>query len=234
MQYFLMVLSAIIPVVVLLWYIYRKDSVQPEPAKWLLKAFGFGIITTLLSLVFSVPVSLLFGMDIDARTYSSVSKAFVDAFVLAAIPEELAKFIMLWLLLRKNPFFDEHFDGIVYAVCVGMGFAALENVLYLFQNYDSWISVGIVRALFAVPGHFFFAIIMGYYYSLWHFRIKRDRNTFIMIILAPILAHGIYDGILFSMNIDESLSVIILIFFLVFFNKLKNVGKKHITELMNH
>lgn len=234
MQHFLIVLSAIIPVVVLLWYIYRKDSVQPEPAKWLLKAFGFGIITTLLSLVFSVPVSLLFGMDIDASTYSSVSKAFVDAFVLAAIPEELAKFIMLWLLLRKNPFFDEHFDGIVYAVCVGMGFAALENVLYLFQNYDSWISVGIVRALFAVPGHFFFAIIMGYYYSLWHFRIKRDRNTFIMIILAPILSHGIYDGILFSMNIDESLSVVILIFLGVFFNKLKNVGKKHITELMNH
>lgn len=234
MQYFLIVLSAIIPVVVLLWHIYRKDSVQPEPAKWLLKAFGFGIITTLLSLVFSVPVSLLFGMDIDASTYSSISKAFFDAFVLAAIPEELAKFIMLWLLLRKNPFFDEHFDGIVYAVCVGMGFATLENVLYLFQNYDSWISVGIVRALFAVPGHFFFAIIMGYYYSLWHFRIKRDRNTFIMIILAPILAHGIYDGILFSMNIDESLSVIILIFFLAFFNKLKNVGKKHITELMNH
>lgn len=234
MQYFLIFLSAIIPVAVLLWYIYRKDCVQPEPAKWLLKAFVFGIITTLLSLVFSVPISLLFGMDIDASTYSSVSKAFIDAFVLAAIPEELAKFIMLWLLLRKNPFFDEHFDGIVYAVCVGMGFAALENVLYLFLNYDSWISVGIVRALFAVPGHFLFAVIMGYYYSLWHFRIKRDRGTIIMILLAPILAHGTYDGILFSMNIDESLSVIILMFFLIFFNKLKNVGKKHIMELINH
>lgn len=234
MQYFLVVLSALMPIAVLLWYIYRKDSVQPEPTKWLLNAFGFGILSALLSFVFSVPTSFLFGMDVDTSNYSSVNEAFADAFVLAAIPEELAKFIMLWLLLRKNPFFDEHFDGIVYAVCVGMGFAALENVLYLFQNYDSWISVGIVRALFAVPGHFLFAVIMGFYYSLWHFRIKRDRNTCTMVLLAPILAHGTYDGILFIMNIDESLSVIILFLFLMFFNKLKKVGKKHIAELMNH
>lgn len=114
-----------------------------------------------------------------------------------------------------------------------MGFAAFENILYLFQSYDSWISVAIVRALFAVPGHFLYAVIMGYYYSLWHFRIKRNWQIFIMILLGPILAHGIYDGILFSMDLDESLSVVLFFPFLFFFNKLRKIGKKHISELVN-
>ena len=70
---------------------------QLEPTKWLLKAFGFGVLSVFVSFVFSVPATLLLGMEIDASTYTSVSKAFADAFALAAIPEELAKFIMLWL-----------------------------------------------------------------------------------------------------------------------------------------
>lgn len=122
----------------------------------------------------------------------------------------------------------------MYAVCIGMGFAGFENVLYLFDNYESWISVGIARALFAVPGHFLTAVIMGYYYSLWHFRIVRNRRTCALILAGPILAHGIYDGILFSMNIDESLSSVFLVLFLLFFNKLRKIGKNHIAELVNH
>jgi RsiW-degrading membrane proteinase PrsW (M82 family) len=71
--------------------------------------------------------------------------------------------------LRNNPYFDEHFDGIVYAVCVGMGFAGLENIMYVFQNMDDWMSVSVARAIFSVPGHFFFAVSMGYFYSCVHF-----------------------------------------------------------------
>lgn len=111
-----------------------------------------------------MPFGMLTGFGQELS--STISGAFTDAFIMAAIPEELAKFVMLWLLLRNNPYFDEHFDGIVYAVCIGMGFAGFENVLYLFDNYESWISVGIARAMFAVPGHFLTAVIMGYYYSL--------------------------------------------------------------------
>ena len=78
MQIPLILISALTPVVVLLWYIYRKDKVRPEPAKCLLKAFGFGVLSAFLSFVFSVPVSFLLGMEIDANTYSSISKAFAE------------------------------------------------------------------------------------------------------------------------------------------------------------
>lgn len=235
MELFLVVLSALTPVFVALWYICRKDCVQPEPPKWLLIAFLFGILSAILSFGFSVPASMLLGMELDENAYSSIPAAFVDAFALASIPEELAKFIMLWLLIRKNPYFDEHFDGIVYAVCIGMGFAGIENVLYLVQGLEdgSWVSIGIARSLFSIPGHFLFAVLMGYYYSLCHFGIDRSLKVKVMIFVAPILAHGIFDGILFSMQIDESLSAFCMILFLIFFHNLKKRGKERIESLMN-
>lgn len=235
MQIILILISALAPVAILLWYIYRKDNEQPEPAKWLLKAFGFGVLSAFLSFVFSVPASSLLGMGMDANTYSSIGKAFADAFLLAAIPEELAKLIMLWLLLRKNPHFDERFDGIVYAVCVGMGFAGIENVMYLIGGLEdgSWIGVGIARALFSVPAHFLFAVLMGYYYSIYHFGIDRSTKTKVMILAAPIIAHGIYNGILMSIQIDESLAGLCMILFLWFFNKLKKRGKEKINSLIS-
>ncbi len=124
MTVFLVIFAAIAPVAWLLWTIYRKDSVQPEPTKWLVKAFLYGVGSLFLSFAISMPTSIVLGLSVDKETYGSLFEALEDAFLLAAVPEELAKFFMLWLLLRKNPFFDEHFDGIVYAVCVGLGFAA--------------------------------------------------------------------------------------------------------------
>ena len=236
MQITLILISALTPVAVLLWYIYRKDKVQPEPTKWLLKAFGFGVLSTFLSFVFSVPACLLLGMEMDANTYSSIFDALADAFLLAAIPEELAKLIMLWLLLRKNPHFDEKFDGIVYAVCIGMGFAGIENVMYLAGGIEdgSWISIGISRALFSIPGHFLFAVLMGYYYSLYYWGIDRTLKAKAMILVAPVLAHGIFDGILFCMNVDEGLAVFCLFLFLYFFNKLRKRGKERINSLIGN
>lgn len=236
MQITLILISALTPVAVLLWYIYRKDKVQPEPTKWLLKAFGFGVLSMFLSFVFSVPACLLLGMEMDANTYSSIREAFADAFVLAAIPEELAKLIMLWQLLRKNPHFDERFDGIVYAVCIGMGFAGIENVMYLAGGIEdgSWIGIGISRALFSIPGHFFFAVLMGYYYSLYHFGIDRSPKAKAMILVAPILAHGLFDGILFCMNVDEGLALICLFLFLYFFNKLRKKVNERINSLIGN
>lgn len=231
MELLFLLIAALAPATVLLWYIYNKDKKQPEPTNWLLKAFGYGILSVLLSLIIIIPIEAIFDIGVDTDVYTSVVDAFASAFISAAIPEELAKFTMLWLLLRKNPFFDEKFDGIVYSVCIGMGFAGIENIMYLIQS-DSWISLGIVRALFSVPGHFLFAVLMGYYYSLYHFGIDRSNKTKAMILAAPILAHGIYDGILFSIDVDESLAVIGLILFLYFFNKLRKKGKERILELM--
>ena len=234
MTVFLVILAALAPVAWLLWTIYRKDSVQPEPTKWLVKAFLYGVGSVFLSFFISLPLSIVLGLNIDKDTYASLLEALEDAFLLAAVPEELAKFFMLWLLLRKNPFFDEHFDGIVYAVCVGLGFAALENIVYLFDGIDdwSWIQIGVIRALFSVPGHYFDAILMGYYYSIYHFGIDRSVKTRIMILAAPILAHGLFDALLMSVQVDPSLSAPLFNLFIFFFIKLKNRANERIAMLM--
>lgn len=225
----LLIIAALAPVAVLLWQILRRDAANPEPPRMLAKAFLYGMVSTAVTFVL-LPITEAIG-DIVVQNINPLSAAFKQAFFSAALPEEGAKLLMLWLLLRNNPYFDERFDGIVYAVCVGMGFAAVENVLYLFSNYDSWLSVGIARALFAVPGHFFDAVIMGYYYSHYHFGTRRNPATKALILAAPVVAHGIYDGILFSYDIDDGVAVVALILFLIFFNRLKKTGRRLIDEL---
>ena len=225
----LLIIAALAPVAVLLWQILRRDAANPEPPRMLAKAFLYGMISTAVTFVL-LPFTEALG-DLIVLNDTALSVAFKQAFFSAALPEEGAKLLMLWLLLRNNPYFDERFDGIVYAVCVGMGFAAVENVLYIFSNYDSWLSVGIVRALFAVPGHFFDAVIMGYYYSHYHFGTRRNPATKALILAAPVVAHGIYDGILFSYDIDDGVAVVALILFLIFFNRLKKTGRRLIEEL---
>ena len=227
MDIFVILLTALLPIAILVYYIYHKDRKSPEPTRQLVKAFFYGILSIPLSFCISIPLGLIGVYPTEATSiWGSVSAAFFGA----AIPEEIAKFFMLWLLLRKNPYFDEKMDGIVYAVCVSLGFAALENIMYLFTNAESYVSVGIARAIFAVPGHFCFGILMGYYYSLAKFYPKTPTKNKALILAAPIIVHGLYDSILFIINVIPAISGILLIVFLVFCHKMWKYGSKNIRE----
>ena len=222
--------TALLPIAILVYYIYHKDKKSPEPTGQLIKAFFFGILSIPLSLCMSTPLELIGAFPEEATTiWGGISTAFFGA----AIPEEIAKFIMLWLVLRRNPHFDEKMDGIVYAVCVSLGFAALENVMYLFSYADTYLSVGISRAIFAVPGHFCFGILMGYYYSLAKFYPKAPKKNKALILIAPIIVHGLYDAILFITDITPAISGILTIVFLVFCHKMWKYGRKRIAEHLN-
>lgn len=219
--------TALLPVAVLVFYICRKDRTSPEPAGQLVKAFFFGVLSVLISLCISTPFEIIGLFSSEATTvFGSIAAAFFGA----AIPEEIAKFFMLWLLLRHNPYYDEKMDGIVYAVCVSLGFAAFENLMYLFSNADSYLSVGISRAIFAVPGHFCFGILMGYYYSLASFYPESPRSNKVLVLLAPILAHGVYDSILFVIDVSPAVSGILMVFFLFFCHRMWKYGSEKIKE----
>lgn len=227
MNNYIILLTALLPVVILVYYIYHKDKKSPEPTGQLVKAFFYGILSIPLSFCMSLPLGLIGVYPAEATSIlGSISAAFFGA----AIPEEIAKFFILWLLMRKNPYFDEKMDGIVYAVCVSLGFAALENIMYLFTNAENYLSVGIARAIFAVPGHFCFGILMGYYYSLAKFYPMAPKKNRILILLAPIFVHGFYDSILFIINVTPAISSILLIVFLVFCHKMWKYGSKSIQE----
>ena len=227
MNYTIILLTALLPIAVLLFYIYRKDKNSPEPVGQLLKTFFVGVLAVPLSLCISTPLESLglYTME-PASIFGAISTSFLGA----AIPEEIAKFLLLWMVLRKNKYFDEKMDGIVYAVCISLGFAALENIMYLFSNVESYLSVGITRAIFAVPGHFCFGILMGYYYSLAKFYPKTPKKNKALILVAPILVHGVYDSILFIINVTPAISGILTIVFLVFCHKIWKYGSNRIKE----
>ena len=221
-----LIAAALAPVILLFIYILVKDMRQPEPLKWLLKALCYGVLSALLVILVMTP----FG-EIPVTSWLT---GFIKAFVQAGIPEESAKLLMLWLLLRKNPYYDERLDGIVYASCIGLGFAGFENIGYLMQGLEdgSWISIGVSRALFAVPGHFFFGVVMGFFFGLATFGdpANKKRNMFLAWFM-PMMAHGLYDGILMSMGaMPEYIAGIMLIVFLVGFNRLRKYSVKLIEK----
>ena len=210
--------AALLPAIALWLFIWKKDP-HKEPTGQLIKAVAWGI-------GICVPVAFL-EMGIDATLFPEGAQSFglfgttLRAFLVAAVPEESFKLLARWMVLRRNPYFDEHFDGIVYAVCVGLGFAGIENVFYLFGQAENWVPVAIARALLAVPGHYAFAILMGYYYSVHHF-VDRSTKTAACILLVPVLAHGIYDALALSGTVDPyvgGIAFAVLIYFCVKMHK---------------
>lgn len=214
---FIKILAAVAPAIVLSFILLRKDR-QPEPIRWLLAAVGLGVLVVLAVLM----LGYLALPDISADTFAG---AFLDSFINAAIPEEGLKFAALYFLVKRCGHFDEMFDGIVYAVCIGMGFAGVENILYLISAEDEWISVGIARALMSVPMHYFFAVIMGAFFSLGWFDKKNRKVYMTAALILPIIVHGAYDTLCCSIGLNENFSSFILIAFILGFKYISRYVK---------
>ena len=180
-------LASLAPVFIILFYIYLRDKYEKEPLGMLVKALLLGIVIV-LPVIF---VERLL-MNLMPEAGKAVSAAW-HAFVVAGTTEELFKFLALYLLIWNSPSFNEKFDGIVYAVFVSLGFAGVENVLYVL---DGGMQTALTRALTAVPAHAIFGITMGYYLGIAHMYLELRGKYLGRALLIPIILHGIYDFIL--------------------------------------
>lgn len=207
-------LAAMLPAFILFWYVYSRD-ITPEPRNVVARGFFYGALATVVSTFISAPLLRLGLFQTEPSTFWG---AFRTAFFGAAIPEETAKLLMLWLLLRRCKDFDERYDGLVYAAAIGLGFATLENILYLASSGFGFFQVAFSRAILAVPGHFGFAVVMGYYYSRQHFswNPEEKKSACTKMWLYPVLLHGTYDTICFAAGLSDTWSVF-LTFALLFF-----------------
>ena len=188
LSYLILLSIAILPVAGLLIFIYFQDKYQKEPIKSLLKAFFGGWLAVVMDigLVTTIEYSIgLFPILPDT--------VFYDSFLTAAIPEELCKFLIFMIFIWRDKNFDEYFDGIVYATFIGLGFACVENIEYVFMY---GFGAGVSRALFAVPGHFLFGVLMGYFLSLAKFTTEKRKKYIFLGLLFAIIAHGLYDWLL--------------------------------------
>ena len=153
------IMAAILPALLLLVYIYNQDTVDKEPPNLLFNLLLMGVVAALASIVLEQ-----IGTTILNSFVSPENPAYVIflAFLVVAVVEEGTKFYLLHRRTWKNPNFNYRFDAIVYAVFVSLGFAAFENIGYVF-GYG--ITVAPARALLAIPGHMSFAVFMGSLYG---------------------------------------------------------------------
>jgi RsiW-degrading membrane proteinase PrsW (M82 family) len=178
------VLSAILPSLVLLWYFYTQD-LNRNPGRPVLITFVLGVL-----IVFPVAVLELTAFDDIPADSNPYLIGLVKGFWGAAIPEELLKFIVVVFYCSRLRDFTERMDGMVYGAVASLGFAAMENVLYVTSG---GIGLAMSRAFTAVPCHAFLGAIMGYYVGQARFE-SRHRGQLLATGLAfAILLHGMYD-----------------------------------------
>lgn len=192
--YFILI-PALLPVVLILRYVYLLDKNEREP-------LGFVLKIVLLGAVFSIPCAAVerFMMSLIASVYdpATIDYAWMENTVGVALVEEFSKWLVFMLFVWKNKNFDYRYDGVVYAVSASLGFAALENILYVI-SYGTGVSIG--RAIFAIPGHATFGVFMGYWLSraktFWlDGKILRMRICKLFSLAIPMLIHGAYDFLL--------------------------------------
>lgn len=187
------ILAAVLPAAFLMRYIYRQDTIEKEPAALLVSLIFRGVLAALASIVLEfLGISVLRSMV----AASSPAYTVILAFLIVAVVEEGTKFFFLKRRTWNDPNFNFRFDGIVYAVFVSLGFAAFENITYIFQY---GLSAAVPRALLAIPGHMGFAVFMGVFYG----RAKRcadsgNRNGKTANLwagyLIAVFLHGFYDA----------------------------------------
>ena len=187
--------AALIPAIVLLILVYRQDKIEKEPAPllWKLLLLGGG-----LSVVFALVGESILQEVLNqlVSPYDHILYNLILAFIVVACVEEGGKLLFLRLFSWNTPHFNYAFDAVVYSAFVSLGFAAIENVKYVF-NYG--LEVAVARAFTSVPAHLSFAILMGVFYG----RAKlcqvcgdhrRSRRNMWLAYLVPVLFHGTYDA----------------------------------------
>lgn len=182
---------ALAPGIFIAIYFYLKDKYEKEPLKAIVYSFFLGCLSVIPALL----LESVF-MSYFPQNGANLLITAVNAYIIIAGAEELSKYIMFRRFF-KDPNFNEPYDGIFYGVVISLGFAAVENIMYV---YDGGFTVGLLRMFTAVPAHASFGAIMGYYFGLaWQNKASKNRYMF-QGLLAAIIMHGTYDFFLLQEN----------------------------------
>ncbi|NWF35888.1 PrsW family glutamic-type intramembrane protease [Mariprofundus sp. KV] len=210
---FFTVAAALLPSITLLRW-FRNSDQFPEPWTVVRRVFWRGVWVILPVVVVAQFLEVLQPED-------PFYGALFEAFMLAAIPEELFKYIVLVMFCLRLKEFDEPMDGIVYGVTVSLGFATLENILYVM---DGGLTVAIMRAFTSVPVHAMMGAIMGYFIAMTLIEPENRNRNYLLAFLVPMMLHGLYDFPLMYFSAtgdvaepDDNTGFMIMIWFVTFF-----------------
>jgi len=184
---------ALAPTVAAIFYMYIRDKYEKEPIWLLATGLLFGALIT-----FPIMQTATFSTLLLPINSGRLGDAAFTALVSSSLVEEAFKFTVLFFLVWFNKNLNEPLDGIVYAVFISLGFAGVENILYVFNPELGGISTAVLRAVFSVPGHALFGVMMGYYFALAKFEPHRRVRHLLCAFIGAWLLHGVYNFILLS------------------------------------
>ena len=196
MIYLLTIIAVALPVLGLLHYIYTNDKWKPEPRIVLFLTFIAGTIGGVLTFLFDKYVGI---PDIYTAHPTGMGD-YISLTISEAIPDECLKLLALLLAIRPNRFFDEIVDGIVYAVCISLGFVFIENVIHISFYTEHWYDTAVYRSFFILPGHLASGILMGYSYARIHFKPSAKPLHWLMVLGLSILCHAFCNIIVLLYN----------------------------------
>lgn len=186
----LLLALAIAPGIAISLYVFLKDQFNREPKLKLFVCFLLGCLSVIPAIIIQIfsskPSNELFGEGILYTAFF--------AYIIVALSEELSKFVMLRYYAFPRKSFDEPFDGIVYSVMVGMGFATVENIGYVYQH---GINTALLRMFLSVPAHGTFAVLMGYFVGKAKFIPEKRFYYLFLGVFCATFFHGTYDFFLF-------------------------------------
>ncbi len=194
---FLIIAFSVIPNFIWL-YFYLKQDPHPEPPPFLLIAFFLGVFSTMVALGAGLGLLNLIELVFDiAKPVIQNSLWFM--FLGVAFVEELAKFLMVFFLLRRNLVFDEPIDAIIYSIVIALGFAFVENIIYLVSVFNQFpgdlsqvvyfVSLRFIGANFL---HTLTSGLVGYFWAIGIVRRKNPQKLLIGLFLATLI-HGLFN-----------------------------------------
>ncbi|MGL5754298.1 MAG: PrsW family intramembrane metalloprotease [Paraclostridium sp.] len=209
-----LLIISIAPSLTFLIWAYIKDKYEKEPIRFLGKLFFIGTLI-------SIPAIIIEDMLIKINIDNEYLNLLYIAFIVAAFTEEILKAIVLISYTLKSKYYTEKLDGIVYSIFITLGFATIENIIYIFgESYLNVFEVGLSRAIISIPAHIMFSITMGYYLSIYKFskeKMNIKKIYLLNVMLIPVILHGLFD---FLLMLKTSWSTVVFLIYLIYLWKI--------------
>lgn len=223
LQLLLLPVLGLAPGIFWLWLIYSRDKYRPEPKRLVIRTFVLGMVAVIPVLFIEVLLFLpylfshledLKNFGVGALNHLSLGEMAYISFIIAGFTEEVFKFLVVRTTIYKSPYFDEPIDGLIYASAAALGFASLENVMYLFSY--GWELI-LVRAPISTLAHVVFSAMWGYPLALQKLKRKNATALLWLGLLGSMVGHGLFDFLAMAQGDSKPLNLPILVGLVVLF-----------------
>jgi RsiW-degrading membrane proteinase PrsW (M82 family) len=223
LQLLLIPILGLAPGVFWLWLILKGDRYRPEPKGLVIRTFLLGMVViipvAIIEVILFLPYLISHIKNFADFTMENLSQLSLGemayiSFIIAGFTEELFKFLVVRITIYKSPYFDEPIDGLIYSSAAALGFASLENIMYLFSY--GWELI-LVRAAISTLAHVVFSVMWGYPLALRKLHRRHSTVLLWLGLLGAMIGHGLFDFLVMAQDAYKSLSMPLLVGIIVLF-----------------